>query len=130
MKEWSYSVRDISELLGICEQGAYKLIKSKNIKTVNVDHWIRVQKDSFDRWYFRQEHYRSLEDREKEAVIEVFNRSHERRMPLSEILISPARDRILARHIAEHGLEDLLEKIQASEAPTFGQCLEETGVII
>lgn len=70
LKEWSYSVRDISELLGICEQGAYKLIKSKNIKTVNVDHWIRVQKDSFDRWYFRQEHYRSLEDREKEAVIE------------------------------------------------------------
>lgn len=71
-----------------------------------------------------------LKPEEKEAVIEVFNRSHERRMPLSDILISPARDRILARYIAEHGLEDLLEKIQASEAPTFGQCLEETGVII
>lgn len=71
-----------------------------------------------------------LKPEEKEAVIEVFNLSHERRMPLSDILISPARDRILARYIAEHGLEDLLEKIKASEAPTFGQCLEEMGVII
>lgn len=70
LKVWSYSPREISEMLGICEQGAYELIKRNHIETVTVDGWIRVPKKAFQKWYRKQDRYRTQEDREKDAFME------------------------------------------------------------
>ena len=44
LKTRSYSPRDISQMLGICEQGVYELIKKEGIETITVDYWMRVPK--------------------------------------------------------------------------------------
>ena len=67
LKEWSYSPRDIAEMLGICEQNAYKLINDNKIETVTIDYWKRVPRKAFEKWYESQDHYRTREDREKDA---------------------------------------------------------------
>lgn len=69
LKAGSYSPRDISEMLGICEQGVYELIKKHQIETIMVDYWKRVPKEAFWRWYKSQSHYKTEEDREKEAAL-------------------------------------------------------------
>ena len=70
LKEWSYSPRDISKILGICEQNVYKLIRKNNIETVTVDYWKRIPKQAFNEWYESQDHYRTHGDREKDALEE------------------------------------------------------------
>jgi len=70
LKRNSYSARDISQMLGICEQGAYELIRSKNLPIITVDYWIRVPKEAFDYWYSHQNHYRNQADRARDAVYE------------------------------------------------------------
>ena len=70
LKEWSYSPRNIAEMLGICEQSAYKLIKDNKIETVTIDYWKRVPRKAFDKWYESQDHYRTRWDREKDALEE------------------------------------------------------------
>ena len=69
LKEWSYSVRDLSELLGISESAVYEMIKTKQIETVTVDYWMRIPKDSFRTWYESQDHYRTADDRKKEKTL-------------------------------------------------------------
>lgn len=70
LKRNSYSARDISQMLGICEQGAYDLIRSKNLPVITVDYWMRVPKEAFDYWYEHQAHYRNQADRARDAVYE------------------------------------------------------------
>ena len=70
IREWSYSVRDISQMLGICEAGAYDLIKRKAIETIIIDDRIRVSKKAFQKWYVDQTHYRTREDRLIDAQLE------------------------------------------------------------
>lgn len=69
LKARSYSPRDISKMLGICEQGVYELIRKGLLETIVVDYWKRIPKDAFWRWYASQDHYRTEEDREKEASV-------------------------------------------------------------
>lgn len=69
LKEWSYSPRDLSELLGISESAVYEMIKTKQIETVTVDYWMRIPKDSFRTWYENQEHYKTADDRKKEKAL-------------------------------------------------------------
>ena len=69
LKARSYSPGDISKMLGICEQGVYELIKREQLETIVVDYWKRVPKDAFQRWYASQDHYKTAEDREKEASV-------------------------------------------------------------
>lgn len=38
LRRTSYSPRDISQMLGICEQGAYNLIKRENLPVITVDY--------------------------------------------------------------------------------------------
>lgn len=64
LKEWSYSIRDISQLLEIEESVAYDLIKREKIVTVVVDYWKRVPKEEFWNWYKNQSKYQTHEDRE------------------------------------------------------------------
>ena len=70
LKEWSLSPRDIAQLLEIPEYCVYELIKEKNWKTVTVDFWTRIRRDSFEKWYQSQKHYRTAEDRENDQALE------------------------------------------------------------
>jgi excisionase family DNA binding protein len=66
----SYSAREISELIGICEATAYELIKREHLPTIVVDYWKRVPREAFWDWYNAQSVYRVQEDRERDAEIE------------------------------------------------------------
>ena len=47
LKKWSYSVRDIAQLLEIEESVAYDLVKRENLETVTIDYWKRIPKKNF-----------------------------------------------------------------------------------
>ena len=61
LRKHSYSARDISILLDVCEQTAYELINRNKLKTILVDGWKRVPKEEFERWLNSQSKY-SLHD--------------------------------------------------------------------
>lgn len=62
----TYSIRDISELLGISESSVYALIKREHLETVAVDFSMRVPRKAFDQWYSAQARYLKTEARKKE----------------------------------------------------------------
>lgn len=64
LKEWSFSIRDISKLLEIEESVAYDMVNREKIKTVVVDYWKRIPKEEFWNWYKNQSRYQTHEDRE------------------------------------------------------------------
>ena len=70
LKAYSYSVRDIAQLLSIDEASVYYLIKRDQIPTFKVETWIRIRKDDFEKWYASQNKHRTQEDREKDAQLE------------------------------------------------------------
>lgn len=70
LKAWSLSPRDIAQLLDIPEYRVYELIKEKNRETVTIDFRTRIRKDSFEKWYRGQKHYRTAEDRERDQALE------------------------------------------------------------
>lgn len=70
LRAYSYSVRDIAQMLSIDESSVYYLIKRDQIPTFKVETWIRIRKDDFDRWYASQNKHRTQEDREKDAMKE------------------------------------------------------------
>ena len=63
LKSRSYSVRDISKMLGIHESSAYDLVKREKLRTEPADGWMRIPKEEFERWYASQSRYRTEEDR-------------------------------------------------------------------
>lgn len=70
LNAWSYSIKDLSEELGIADSVLYDILKRENIETVTVDYWKRVPKKAFDKWYAGQTRYRTKTDREKDAAAE------------------------------------------------------------
>lgn len=70
LKEWSYSIDELSELLEIEKSCVYDLLNRENIETVTVDYWKRVPKKVFYKWYENQTHYRTKADRLKDQEIE------------------------------------------------------------
>ena len=70
IREWTYSIKDISQMLGIVEAGVYDLIKRESIETIVIDDRMRVPKKVFRKWYAGQTHYRTKEDRQADANIE------------------------------------------------------------
>lgn len=62
LKKWSYSVRDIAQLLEIEESVAYDLVKRENLETVTIDYWKRIPKEEFWNWYNGQSKYQTVED--------------------------------------------------------------------
>lgn len=62
----TYSICDISELLGISASSVYALIKREHLETVAVDFRMRVPRKAFDQWYSTQERYLKTEARQKE----------------------------------------------------------------
>ena len=57
LKARSYSVRDVAQMLGIHEATFYAVIKRDHIETFLVDHWMRISRDVFERWYAGQDQY-------------------------------------------------------------------------
>lgn len=70
LRENSYSVWDIAQMLSIDESSVYYLIKRDQIPTIKVETWIRIRKEDFDRWYASQNKHRTQEDRERDADLE------------------------------------------------------------
>lgn len=66
----SYSIPEIAELLDVSDYIAYDLIKRCNIETFEVDTWMRVRKETFEKWYRSQTRYRTPEDRARDAALE------------------------------------------------------------
>lgn len=46
----TYTVKEISEILGVSSNAAYALVKSGYFKTVRIGATIRISKKSFDSW--------------------------------------------------------------------------------
>lgn len=70
LKSWSYSVKEVEDLLGVDEYLVYDLLKKNQMEAVIVDYWKRIPKESFQNWYKSQFRYRTKEDREKDALLE------------------------------------------------------------
>ena len=70
LKSWSYSVKEVADLLGVDEYLVYDLLKKNQMEAVIVDYWKRIPKESFQNWYKSQSQYRTKEDREKDALLE------------------------------------------------------------
>ena len=70
LRAYSYSVRDIAQMLSIDESSVYYLIKRDQIPSFKVETWTRIRKKDFDKWYASQNKHRTPEDREKDAQME------------------------------------------------------------
>ncbi len=70
LKEWSYSIPELAEMLELTDGVVYDLIKRNNIEVVIVDYWKRVPKEAFRKWYNGQSRYRTKEDKKRDAEME------------------------------------------------------------
>ncbi len=60
LKSWSYSVKEVTDLLGVDEYLVYDLLKKNQMEAVIVDYWKRIPKESFQNWYKSQSRYRTI----------------------------------------------------------------------
>ena len=70
LKSWSYSVKEVADMLDVDDYLVYELLKKNQMEAVIVDYWKRIPKESFQNWYKSQSRYRTKEDREKDALLE------------------------------------------------------------
>ena len=70
LKSWSYSVKEVADLLEVDDYLVYDLLKKNQMEAVIVEYWKRIPKESFKNWYKSQSRYRTKEDREKDALLE------------------------------------------------------------
>ena len=70
LRAYSYSVREMAEVLGVTEDIIYSIIKRDSLETFEVDTWMRIRKDVFETWYQSQTKYRTAEDRERDKELE------------------------------------------------------------
>ena len=70
LRERSFSIAELANLLGIDTDSVYELLQRTPIKTHIVNFQKRVDRKSFEHWYKHQEHYRTQEDREHDREAE------------------------------------------------------------
>lgn len=70
LNEHSYSVSDLTKLLGVTGYAIYTRIKNGDLETFLVDGWIRITKESFDKWYSSQSTHRTVDDKERDSQAE------------------------------------------------------------
>lgn len=63
LREVSYSPQEIAAMLSVSEDRIYRLIADGQLETFKADSWMRVTKESFERWYSGQDKYLKPEDR-------------------------------------------------------------------
>lgn len=66
----SYSVPDLAAMLGVADDTIYTRVKNGEFEIFLVDGWIRITKESFDRWYEHQERLRTDADKQKDSDAE------------------------------------------------------------
>ena len=49
LKSWSYSVKEVADLLGVDDYLVYELLKKNQMEAVIVDYWKRIPKESFQK---------------------------------------------------------------------------------
>ena len=59
LKSWSYSVKEVADLLEIDVHLVSDLLKKNHMEGVIVDYWKRIPKESFQNWYKSQSRYRT-----------------------------------------------------------------------
>lgn len=69
MKETTYSVSELGQLLGLKEATAYELIGKGYFEVVDILGKRRITKASFERWYASQSIYQTLEDQARDAAL-------------------------------------------------------------
>lgn len=96
LRAWSYSVRDVAQMLGQNESTVYAIIKRDHIETFLVDHWMRISKDVFERWYKGQDQYSILQkvndkaSDEPKTVTEAGNSGNDKRdIKMDNVLSTP-----------------------------------------
>ncbi len=65
LREISFSPQELAEILEVSDDTVYALIAKGAFEVFMVDTWMRITKESFNRWYSEQEKYRIPADREK-----------------------------------------------------------------
>lgn len=90
LRSYSYSIQEIADLLDVSADVVYTLIKRYHIETFEVDTWMRVRKDVFEKWYKSQTKYRTEEDRKRDAEAE----SSSMTMPQMARLLGITRDEV------------------------------------
>ena len=70
LRAWTYSVREIADLLEIDDSTFYEIIKKEEIETVTVDFCMRVPKEAFQKWYKGQSRFRLPSERKRDGDIE------------------------------------------------------------
>lgn len=66
----AYTVQDISEMLGIDDSTAYRLVIREKIPYITVDYVMMIKKGEFESWYKGQARYRTCEDRARDEALE------------------------------------------------------------
>ncbi len=90
LRAYSYSPKEMAEVLGVEEGIAYDIINRYHIETFEVDTWKRVRKDVFEAWYKSQTKYRTKEDRDRDAELEAASMT----MPEMARLLGITRDEV------------------------------------
>ena len=58
LKSWSYSVKEVADLLGVDDYLVYELLKKNQMEAVIVDYWKRIPKESFQKFLEGQDRYK------------------------------------------------------------------------
>jgi plasmid maintenance system antidote protein VapI len=69
LKAMSYSVGELKELLAVSEDTIHTLIAKGAIETFTVDYCTRITKESFERWYYGQDKFRTPADQAQDEEI-------------------------------------------------------------
>ena len=51
----TYTVAEIAKILGVSKGAAYSLVKENTFKSIKIGKSIRINKESFDKWFYRKE---------------------------------------------------------------------------
>ncbi len=70
LRKRAYTVQDISEMLGIDDSTAYRLVIREKIPYITVDYMMMIKKGEFESWYKGQARYRTSEDRARDEALE------------------------------------------------------------
>lgn len=67
--EKTYTIRELSESLGICKECVVEAMRKHHIRMITVNGQFRVNRKDFDAWYVSQSHYRNQQDRERDKAL-------------------------------------------------------------
>jgi len=56
------SVKEVTQILGNCEQTVYDMLKKGKFDSIKVDNRTRILKESFHNWYLNQKQYKIREE--------------------------------------------------------------------